>query len=595
MDVTKQMSSLQKFQTLGDSSCENELEELMHQIDIMVNSKKVEWEKQVLVLERELSTIRGALDQKDREIEVLSKKLEEADKHQQEVVQKYETQLEALKNQLCHLKKSYDKLHYYYGKNHKRDSVGVSPDHEKSNSELRWLTQKLEEYKDQARQWENQRLLYQNNIKMLNEQRKNLLEKCDHLQQWQSYEEQFSGRTQLQDQEITNNQSEIRRLRCQLNASQETIGSGRVIIENLKTTVKEITLSRNALKAENQNLLRELRDCQKRCQRMENKLSEATIERQAQEDLSRAAELDQRQLHMFILQNSQENTFSSQDLDKIMKEQVPNKEKVQKRLKLSPCKQDQAEKESSIKESRNAGFERLQADVSDLTEKLHQKDITIATISQKVFRLERELDMKEHGNMRQEALNSAEESYYCPHVTRDCEMEGNLKTCPEGHEPEDPEPGMTKPVTWQREITGKRSQEKQHRSSEEDQPDMMADDDTNNNLSCYQPCDSLLVDQECLDFILPKLRSPTRNDQFPQMDFTDFPSFLVCDQSGDATAVPGTEESFISAAERFLQEENRRALDFENILNSHIEELQRYSEHTVKRYTSHSDRHPASS
>ncbi|XP_056417443.1 deuterosome assembly protein 1 isoform X5 [Hyla sarda] len=550
MDVTKQMSSLQKFQTLGDSSCENELEELMHQIDIMVNSKKVEWEKQVLVLERELSTIRGALDQKDREIEVLSKKLEEADKHQQEVVQKYETQLEALKNQ---------------------------------------------EYKDQARQWENQRLLYQNNIKMLNEQRKNLLEKCDHLQQWQSYEEQFSGRTQLQDQEITNNQSEIRRLRCQLNASQETIGSGRVIIENLKTTVKEITLSRNALKAENQNLLRELRDCQKRCQRMENKLSEATIERQAQEDLSRAAELDQRQLHMFILQNSQENTFSSQDLDKIMKEQVPNKEKVQKRLKLSPCKQDQAEKESSIKESRNAGFERLQADVSDLTEKLHQKDITIATISQKVFRLERELDMKEHGNMRQEALNSAEESYYCPHVTRDCEMEGNLKTCPEGHEPEDPEPGMTKPVTWQREITGKRSQEKQHRSSEEDQPDMMADDDTNNNLSCYQPCDSLLVDQECLDFILPKLRSPTRNDQFPQMDFTDFPSFLVCDQSGDATAVPGTEESFISAAERFLQEENRRALDFENILNSHIEELQRYSEHTVKRYTSHSDRHPASS
>lgn len=47
----------------------------MQQIDIMVNSKKVEWEKQVHLMEQrleerdqELSRARGVLDQKDNEV-----------------------------------------------------------------------------------------------------------------------------------------------------------------------------------------------------------------------------------------------------------------------------------------------------------------------------------------------------------------------------------------------------------------------------------------------------------------------------------------------------------------------------------------------
>ncbi|XP_075707589.1 deuterosome assembly protein 1 isoform X2 [Rhinoderma darwinii] len=600
--MTKQLAGFLKYRTMGDSSCESELEELMRQIDIMVNSKKVEWEKQVLVLEQrlgdqdqELTTTRCTLDQKDCEIRVLSKKLEEADGNQYEVVRKYETQLEELKNQLCKLKKSYDKLQFYHVKN-----IDTSPDHEKSQSELRWLSQNLDEYKDQARQWENQKLLYQNNIKKLNEQRKNLLEKCDCFQQSQSYQEQLSGRRQLQDEAITNNQSTIRRLRCQLDASQETIRSDRVIIENLKTTVKEITLSRNSLKDENHHLLLELKDCQKRCQTMENELSEAMIELQAREDLSRAAELHQRQLHKCVFPNSQENKLSSEVSNVIMKDQTPNQEKVQKRLKLSHCKQDQAEIDLSIKESRNGGLERLEADVSDLTEKFHQKNITIATISQKVSRLEREFDMKEHGNMHQQILTSAEESHPLHDMTQEPEMEKPLKRCSNGQELEGLQPEMMKPLSWQREITGKPSQGKQHRSNEQNEPTLkMTDNDTNNNLSCHRPCDSLLVDQECLEFILPDLRSsdsPQNDHQFPEMDFTDF-SLFVCDRSGDSLVMPDTEESLVSAAERFLHEENRRALDFENILNSHIEELQRYSAHTVKRFTchSHSDYYPVSS
>lgn len=41
-----------------------------------------------------------------------------------------------------------------------------------------------------------------------------------------------------------------------------------------------------------------------------------------------------------------------------------------------------------------------------------------------------------------------------------------------------------------------------------------------------------------------------------------------------------------TATEKFLQEEEQRARDFEKVLNSHIEELKRQSEDTLKKYSS---------
>ncbi|KAM4044038.1 deuterosome assembly protein 1 isoform 3-T3 [Anomaloglossus baeobatrachus] len=514
MDVAKQRAAFQKYQTMGDSSCESELEELMQQIDIMVNSKKVEWGKQVLALEQrleaqeqrleaqeqELSRTRGDRDQRDCQIGILAKKLEEAKKSQNEVVRNYETQLETLKDQLSKLKKSYDKLHYYHVKNHKSDSADASPEHERGQSDLRRLSQRLEEYKEQADQWENQKLMYQENIKKLHEQRKNLMEKCEYLQ------------------------------------------------------------------------------------RMESKLSEATTELQAHEDLSRATEPDQRPPHTITSEKDRENKLRSQESDVFIKE----KTKVQKRLKLSPCKEDQVEKDFFIKESRGIGLEQLRADVSDLTERLHQKDITIATISRKVSRLERELDMKEHGDVHRQVLKSSDKNSHLHDLTPDLETETPL----EWRELEGPQLEVMKTFSWQSGITGKRSQGKQTGWSDEGEQTLkMADDDTNDDVdgSC------LRTDQQCLEFILPKLRSPTQSvHHLPEMDFTDF-SHIGYDQSGDSTAQP--EQSFVSAAERFLQEEDGRARDFENVLNFQIQELQRHCEHTVKRWRSYgySGCHPASS
>lgn len=55
-------------------------------------------------------------------------------------------------------------------------------------------------------------------------------------------------------------------------------------------------------------------------------------------------------------------------------------------------------------------------------------------------------------------------------------------------------------------------------------------------------------------------------------------SFLCVIQPSPETLFPA------AAAEKFLQEEERRAKDFEQILNSHIEELQRQSSNTIKNY-----------
>lgn len=63
------------FICIRASPCEGELQELVHQIDIMVNSKKVEWERKMQALEakmdikdQELASAQSKLDQKGQEV-----------------------------------------------------------------------------------------------------------------------------------------------------------------------------------------------------------------------------------------------------------------------------------------------------------------------------------------------------------------------------------------------------------------------------------------------------------------------------------------------------------------------------------------------
>ncbi|XP_077341115.1 deuterosome assembly protein 1 [Lithobates pipiens] len=592
---------------MGDLACENDLEELMKQIDIMVNSKKVEWEKQVHIMEQKLEVrdqeligARGVLDQKDCEIRILSKKLEIADRSREETVENYEKQLEVLKSQLCKLKKSYEKLQFYCVKSQKNAPIAGTPGQEKSQSELICLSQKLEEYNIQAKQWQKQRLLYQNDLNALNEKRKALQEKCDFFQkQSQSYQEQLSSRTQLQDELITNNQSEIRRLRCQLDASQEKIRSDGVIIENLKSAVKEITLSRNLLKEENRQLLQELRNYQMRCQKIEIQLSEAKTELRAHDNLWRAAEFDQSPMHLDVApyQNSQGNTFSYKE--------SKHKEQIRKGGKMSPCSQDEAEKDPQNKKDGGAGLETLKADLYGLTAKLNQQDVTMATLREKVCELERGLHVSEQENENKQAIHCpAESTYKAGYSLSLPEEEEEPVKCSNGEQKIlDEQPERMKDAPWQSATCRTESQENQQRlCNEENHLGKLKrlKNTTSNNLTLRGACQltpnnsgwgtpsqSLLMDQSCLEAILPLLNSETSlhsGHQFPDMDLS-----LICvyDQLDGTSTSCDREESFLAAAERFLLEENRRAQDFERILNSHIEELQRQSEDTLTKYTSH--------
>ncbi|XP_068121000.1 deuterosome assembly protein 1 isoform X2 [Hyperolius riggenbachi] len=564
-----QLGEFKEQRTLSDVSCENELEELMQQIDIMVNSKRVEWEKQVCILEQklqardqELTVARGALDQKDCEIRILSKKLQQADHSREETIQNYEKQLEALKSQLSKLKKSYEKLQYYHVGSQKSGHTGGAAEQERSRAELTHVTQQQES-------------------------------------QSRSYQEQLSSRAQLQGQLITNNQSEIRRLRCQLDTSQETITSDRVIIEGLRSAVKEMTLSRDSLRGENQRLLQELSHCQRRCQRMESK---AAAEPRRRDDLVGALELDHRERDAEVDQyhNSQVQKLSYKESDVRTSERAANREQVQKRAKLSHCEQNEAGKDLLDVKPGGAGLDSLRADIHDLTAKLSQQDVTMATLSEKVCELERGLHGREPGDISAQASHCAEECGVpglCS--VSSVEEEEPVKCRTGGQERLDELPERMISSPWSSEAYGPQSQANQQRSEEglysrlkQLPPDSTCNGDT--WLSAHQldpyhtgwdtPSQSLLIDQSCLDAILPKIKSELcqsqNGRQFPEMNF-----LLL--GTHDISASLGGNESFLSAAERFLQDEDRRAGDFERTLNSHIEELQRQSEHTVTKYTAH--------
>ncbi|KAM8975364.1 deuterosome assembly protein 1 [Pelodytes ibericus] len=617
-EMTHQRPGFQCCLPVRNLSCENELEELMHQIDVMVNSKKVEWERQIIGLQQrvesqagELAEARNVLDQKTCEIGILCKQLEQSENAQCEKVQNYERQLQALNHQLCKLKKSYEKINFYNSKNPSQRNVEPYTADNTCQTELRWLTQKLEEFKVRSKEWEKQSMMYQNHLKSLSEQKKSLTDKCELFQkQSQSYQEQLSSRTRLHEEAITNNQTEIRRLRCQLDASQETIGSDGVIIENLKSTVKEITLSRNSLKDENQRLLQELKKCQKQCQSMENELSEAKLGLQARDDLLRAADLDQRQIQKTIPdtkpgKNLQGNNPSLQEQNGQWPCKTQNQEQAKKRFRLCKFNQNQIENDLQKEEAKNNDLERLRTDITDLTAKLNQKEVTMATMREKLSGLERALELREQDNVNLQALKWIQgEHDHTDHYTGKLPAESERSQdhhIKPSHEMKEQLPVKMKVTPGHNLKSGTQTNGHLDRSymekSNRNTLNQSANHTDNNQAlqsdSDVDLCDgdwdspsqSLMINLDSLHTFSAVIPNGSGHLQNVNLDFPDLSHIFVCGQQNGTTMPSSTGISFISAAEKFLHEENQRAEDFEKILNSHIEEMQRYSENTLAKYT----------
>ncbi|XP_006510228.1 deuterosome assembly protein 1 isoform X3 [Mus musculus] len=396
----------QAHTTAGASPCEAELQELMEQIDIMVSNKKLDWERKMRALEtrldlrdQELANAQTCLDQKGQEVGLLRQKLDSLEKCNLVMTQNYEGQLQTLKAQFSKLTSNFEKLRLHQMKQnqiHRKESSSK----EELPFELSSLNQKLEEFRAKSREWDKQEVLYQTHLVSLDAQQKLLSEKCSQFQkQAQNYQTQLNGKKQCAE----DSSSEIPRLVCESDPGCEATQRDEFIIEKLKSAVSEIALSRNKLQDENQKLLQELKMYQRQCQAMEAGLSEVKSELQSRDDLLRIIEMERLHLHRELLRMGEVQT-AQDNRKRVESSYSPSpKEAERKRKELFPMVSDQPNHEKELSKMRSQLYqeeglcseqERLRSEISELTQELHQKEVTIATVMKKAALLERQLKIE---------------------------------------------------------------------------------------------------------------------------------------------------------------------------------------------------------
>ncbi|NXU83607.1 DEUP1 protein, partial [Xiphorhynchus elegans] len=137
---------------------------------------------------------------------------------------------------------------------------------------------------------------------------------------------------------------------------------------------------------------------------MEADFSEMRNELQSRDDLWRRIQLECQQLHTELLKvkmykDMQEIQMKHQSSRVQLPEQLENKNtELLLFAESQECQQEELNKIRNHiyrgEQSHCSEQERMKTEISDLTEELHQKEITIATIMEKASLLERQLKME---------------------------------------------------------------------------------------------------------------------------------------------------------------------------------------------------------
>ncbi|XP_009468647.1 PREDICTED: deuterosome protein 1 [Nipponia nippon] len=581
------------------SPCEAELQELVHQIDIMVNSKKVEWERKMKALEakmdiqdKELASAQSKLDQKGQEVGLLRQKLEDLQKTKYEMAQNYETQLQALKSQFSELTHSYEKLQSHQLKQKKVESREKCEESLEAPSELSNLYKKLEEFKAKSREWDKKGKICQNYLVYVDAQQKLLSKNCNLFQkQTQNYQFPISNKKQNQEEVITYGQPKSEK--------------DDLIIEKLKATVNEIAINKNKLEEENLKLREELKTYQNQCQNIEAGFSEIRNELQSRDTLWRRIQLECQQLHRELLKireykDMQEIQIKHQSSCVQLTEQLENKN-----AELLLLAQSQACQQEELNKIRNHVYreeqshcseqERMKTEISDLTEELHQKEITIATIMEKASLLERqlkmELEIKDKLLAKQQLLDFQYKVIKSENTHLKEIMENQeCKSCT-SIDLSNKEHGNFTASIHKLEHENVRLQNSLVILQNDTETSILGHMDTYRETQHSYQTHSKMQEKEDrghekkIDYKSPSppVGYPLGFGPFSEKGTTGSLLSPAYD-AGETELSSPPEMSFLATTEKFLQEEERHTREFEERLNSHLEELQRHSENTLKKY-----------
>ncbi|NXI60483.1 CEP63 protein, partial [Chloroceryle aenea] len=429
------------------TSCEAELQELMKQIDIMVAHKKSEWEGQTQALEvclsareQELSSLRAALQEKNKEVGMLHRQIEDTQKAKQDMIRDYEQQLKKFQEELSRLRRSYEKLQ----KKQLREARGEGNKRQGDDQfEINRLTRKLEEFRQKSLDWEKQRLLYQQQVASLEAQRKALAEQSELIQA------HLASRKQVLESVELASQSEIQHLTNKLERASDAICANELEMERLNMTVDDLSESNRMILEDQQRIQEELRQSKKMLEVLQDEKMELKATLQSQEDFIGSSKLHQEQLQKelgrvtetlrtkellirALEERLQEKQLSSPglelehillQLDVTQKKErhlqsevthlenslvssnarcVQLSEELDENLKeLQSMEERSAKSKAEIKKLKeqlsqaeqihSSELEGMKREISRLTQELHQRDITIASASGSTSDLEQRL------------------------------------------------------------------------------------------------------------------------------------------------------------------------------------------------------------